>query len=149
MTDDFPNRLQCKHKCDNIFWREIMPATKSKSVRAPEASAVGEYRGKQIRTGNSYGFRFDRALFKSHPEFAGEVRAQVIAPGRMLVSVAHPLTKRTDPVMASFLAFLASDIAKAPQTIKPLERDLASRIDRLVEGVAAAQDESLGEESFL
>jgi antitoxin PrlF len=126
-----------------------MPATKSKSVRAPEAPATGEYRGKQMRAGNSYGFRFDRALFKSHPEFAGEVRAQVIAPGRMLVSVSEPVTKRRDPVMQAFLAFLAGDIARAPEAIKPLSPELARRIDRLVEKVAVSLNESLGEENLL
>jgi len=126
-----------------------MPVTKTKSVPALEASIGNEYRGKRTRTGNSYGFRFDRALFKSHPEFAGEVKAHVIAPGRMLVSVAEPITKRRDPVMQSFLAFLANDIAKAPETIKPMSLELARRIDRLVEGVSVSFDESLGEESLL
>jgi len=126
-----------------------MPIPKTKSIRTSQNEAGTEYRGKQARTGNSFGFRFDRALFKSHPEFVGEVKAQVIAPGRMLVSVAHPVAERTDPIMASFLAFLARDIATAPQTIRPLERDLANRIDRLVEGVVAVHDESLGEESLL
>lgn len=126
-----------------------MPTTKTKSIRTTEKPAGTEYRGKQTRTGNSFGFRFDRALFKSHPEFAGEVKAQVIAPGRMLVSVAEPVTERADPVMASFLAFLANDIAKAPETIQPMSRDLAQRIDRLVDEVAVAHDESLGEESLL
>ena len=126
-----------------------MPAAKAKLIRATLKGTGTEYRGKQTQMGNSFGFRFDRALFKGHPEFVGEVKAQVIAPGRMLVSVAQPVTERTDPVIASFLAFLASDIAKAPETIKPMGRDLAHRIDRLVEGVAAAHDESLGEESLL
>lgn len=125
-----------------------MPA-KSKSNRAPEKPTGTEYRGKQARTGNSFGFRFDRALFKSHPEFAGEVKAQVIAPGRMLVSVVEPVAECADPVMASFLAFLGSDIARAPETIQPMSRDLTTRIDRLVEGVAVSPDESLGEESLL
>lgn len=126
-----------------------MPATKTKSVHTPEASIGNEYRGKRTRTGNSYGFRFDRALFKSHPEFAGEVKAHVIAPGRMLVSVAEPVTERRDPVMQSFLAFLANDIAKAPERIKPMSRELAGRIDRLVEEVSVSCHESLGEESLL
>jgi antitoxin PrlF len=126
-----------------------MPTAKTKPARATEKPAGAEYRGKQTRTGNSFGFRFDRALFKSHPEFVGEVKAQVIAPGRMLVSVAEPVRERTDPVMASFLAFLASDIAKAPETIRPMSHDLAQRIDRLVEEVAVSPDESLGEESLL
>jgi antitoxin PrlF len=126
-----------------------MPTAKAKLNHATEKPTGTEYRGKQTRMGNSLGFRFDRALFKSHPEFVGEVKAQVIAPGRMLVSVAQPVTERTDPVMASFLAFLASDIAKAPETVKPMSPSLAQRIDRLVEGVAASPDESLGEESLL
>lgn len=126
-----------------------MPTTKSKSLR-PTAKSIGnEYRGKQTRTGNSFGFRFDRALFKSHPEFTGEVKAQVIAPGRMLVSVVEPVAERADPVMASFLAFLASDIANAPETVKPMNRNLAKRIDLLVEGVNAADNEPLSDESLL
>ncbi len=126
-----------------------MPATKTKSVRTAEASTENEYRGKRTRTGNSYAFRFDRALFKSHPEFAGEVKAHVIAPGRMLVSVAEPVTERRDPVMQSFLAFLANDIAKAPERVKPMSRELAGRIDRLVEEVSVSCNESLDEESLL
>jgi hypothetical protein len=132
-----------------MFWREIIPATKTKSVHTPEASIGNEYRGKRTRTGNSYGFRFDRALFKSHPEFAGEVKAHVIAPGRMLVSVAEPVTKRHDPVMQSFLAFLANDITKAPETIKPMSPELARRIDHLVEEVSVSCNESLNDESLL
>jgi len=124
-----------------------MPATKTKSAHVAEASANNEYRGKRTRAGN--GFRFDRALFKSHPEFAGEVKAHVIAPGRMLVSVAEQVTERRDPVMQSFLAFLANDIAKAPEGIKPMSPKLARRIDRLVEEVSVSCDASLDEESLL
>ena len=126
-----------------------MPTTKRKPIRASEKPIGTEYRGKQTRTGNSLGFRFDSALFKSHPEFAGEVKAHVIAPGRMLVSVTEPMARRADPVMASFLAFLASDIAKSPETMKPMSDDLAKRIDSLVEGVGALHDESLEEGSLL
>jgi prlF antitoxin for toxin YhaV_toxin len=138
-----------KHKCANISLRLTMPTTRPKPIRAFEKPIGTEYRGKQTRTGNSLGFRFDSALFKSHPEFAGEVKAQVIAPGRMLVSVAKPVAKGADPVMASFLAFLASDIAKAPETIMPMRDDLAKRIDSLIEGVTVSRDQPLGEESLL
>jgi len=126
-----------------------MAASRIKSARTSEKSTGNEYKGKQMRTGNSLGFRFDRALFKSHPEFAGEVKAHVIAPGRMLVSVAGQVTERRDPVMESFLAFLASDIARAPETVKPMSCELAQRIDSLVEGVTVSENESLGEESLL
>src|ERR1700728_1771352 len=99
----------------------------------PRKNTTG-YRGRQAKTGNSLGLRFDKALFRSHPEFSGEVRAHVIAPGRMLV-VAEPITKwrkrESDPVMEAFLSFLAADMATAPQKIKPLNRALADRIDAL------------------
>jgi hypothetical protein len=124
-----------------------MPATKTRSVRTPKVSTQNEYRGRRTRAGN--GIRFDRALFQSHPEFAGEVKAHVIAPGRMLVSVAEPVTKRRDPVMQSFLAFLANDIAKAPEGIKPMSPELARRIDRLVEKVSVSCHESLEGEILL
>src|SRR2546421_8492728 len=95
---------------------------------------VAWYRGKKAKTGNSLGIRFDKALFQSHPEFSGEVRAHVIAPGRMLV-VAEPLTKSLgregDPVMEAFLSFLATDMAGSPQQIKPLEAAMTERIDAL------------------
>lgn len=119
-----------------------MRATKSKIIQRREGSSGNEYRGKQARIGNSFGFRFDRALFKNHPEFTGEVKAHVIAPGRMLVSAAEPIVERRDPVMASFLGFLASDIAKAPETIQRMSDELARRIDRLVEGISISPNES-------
>lgn len=126
-----------------------MPTAKLKTVRVAEQPSGDEYRGKQVKTGNSLGFRFDRALFKSHPEFAGEVKAHVIAPGRMLVSVAEPVVERRDPVMASFLAFLANDIAKASETVKPMSPEFAQRIDRLVKGVSVSENESLGQDRLL
>src|ERR1035438_3637649 len=71
------------------------------------------YHGKQAKTGNSLGLRFERALFHSHPEFSGEVEAHVIGPGRMLVVAdLEPRRKNAeeDPVLSSFMSFLAADI---------------------------------------
>ncbi len=124
-----------------------VPTRESRS--AGKSRSAGEYRGKQTRTGNSLGFRFDGALFKSHPEFSGEVTAHVIAPGRMLVTVAEPLLEKRDAVMESFLAFLANDIASAPGAVKPLDTGLANRIDDLVAGVGVVDDEPLGDEILL
>jgi hypothetical protein len=45
---------------------------------AAQIRDTGVYRGKQAKTGNSLGLRFERALFHSHPEFNGEVKAHVI-----------------------------------------------------------------------
>lgn len=124
-----------------------MPAAKKRTVSTNGSSQSGamEYRGKQTKTGNSSGFRFEKALFKSHPEFNGEVTARVIAPGRMLI-VAETETRETrDPVLASFLAFLAQDIANDPRGIRPLNAKLAKRIAKLTKGIAVSPDEDLGD----
>jgi hypothetical protein len=110
------------------------------------------YRGKRAKTGNSLGLRFDKALFQSHPEFSGEVRAHVIAPGRMLV-VAEPAVKSrkqtADPVMESFLSFLADDMVWSPGQIKSLDRSLVKRIRTLVGHIPVNPDEDLGDEPIL
>jgi antitoxin PrlF len=123
-----------------------MPAPKKRatSISSNDQPGGTEYRGKQTRTGNSSGFRFEGALFKSHPEFNGGVRARVIAPGRMLVIAETKAQETTDPVMASFLAFLAQDIANAPQRILPLDGKLAKRMDKLTKGIAVSPGEDLG-----
>jgi prlF antitoxin for toxin YhaV_toxin len=99
---------------------------------------AGVYHGKQAKTGNSLGFRFERALFHSHPEFSGEVEAHIIGPGRMLV-VADPEAKRRtaeeDPVLSSFMSFLAADMQRSPEHIKPLDASVMERIGTLVSSV--------------
>jgi hypothetical protein len=119
--------------------------------RARRGKQTG-YRGKQAKTGNSLGIRFDKALFQSHPEFSGEVRAHVIAPGRMLV-VAEPATlprtSEQDPVLEAFLSFLASDMTRSPQQIKPLDPALAERVNALVGRLPVNPDEDLGDEPLV
>ncbi len=122
-----------------------MPTPKKGKPPVASQLAGTEYRGKLTKTGNSSGFRFEGALFKSHPEFNGEVRAHVIAPGRMLVLAETEAHETTDPVMTSFLAFLAQDIARAPQHIRPLDTKLAKRADKLTKGIAVSPDEDLGD----
>jgi hypothetical protein len=130
-----------------------MPQTKIKKTTAPPSSQSEqtEYRGKQAKTGNSLGFRFDRALFKSHPEFNGEVTATVIAPGRMLVSAQTNASgrQREDRVVAAFLAFLAKEMERKPQAIQPLDPALMNRIGALVGNVSVSPDEDLGDEDLL
>src|SRR5580700_8729000 len=111
-----------------------------------------EYRGKQAKTGNSLGLRFDRALFRSHPEFSGEVRAHVIAPGRMLVVAepeAKPDRREADPVMEAFLSFLAADMVRSPHLIKPPDGALMERVDSLVGHLSVDPNEDLGDTSLL
>ena len=131
-----------------------MPKTKMKkaSSRSSASKTTGtEYRGKQAKTGNSLGFRFDRALFKSHPEFNGEVSAKVIAPGRMLVTAetASSGQRHDDAVVGAFLAFLAKEMQRDPQAITPLTQSLTNRIGELVEDVSVSPEEDLGDEGLL
>jgi hypothetical protein len=113
---------------------------------------AGVYHGKQAKTGNSLGLRFERALFHSHPEFSGEVEAHIIGPGRMLV-VADPESKRRkaeeDPVLSSFMSFLAADMQRSPEHIKPLDAGVMERIGTLVGYVDTSPEEDLGNEALI
>ena len=127
--------------------------TRKKRERAPRSlENTGAYRGKQAKTGNSLGLRFERALFHSHPEFNGEVEAYVIGPGRMLV-VAEPEQKKRsaeeDPVLSSFMSFLASDMHRSPDHITPLDSDVLDRIGTLVRDVKTSPEEDLGDEALI
>ena len=129
-------------------------ATLNGSVRSGDRvkNAGQVYRGKQTRTGNSSGFRFESALFRSHPEFNGEVKAHVIAPGQMLVSAIAPSreeSEENDPVLEAFLAFLAKDMEDHPEQNKPLSADLMERIERLTQGMSVDPDEDLGDEVLI
>lgn len=113
---------------------------------------AGVYHGKQAKTGNSLGLRFERALFHSHPEFSGEVEAHIIGPGRMLV-VADPEPRRKsveeDPVLSSFMSFLAADMQRSPEHIKPLDAGVMERIGTLVSNVDTSPEENLGDEALI
>lgn len=127
-----------------------MAIARAKRLSAKQvASAAVEYRGRLTKTGNSQGFRFEGSFFKSHPEFHGEVKARVIAPGRLLVTAEVPEPDRTDPVMESFLAFLAADMVSAPEKIRPLNKGLMKEIAKLTKGVRVSPDEDLGDEALL
>jgi len=116
------------------------------------ARDAGVYHGKQAKTGNSLGLRFERALFHSHPEFNGEVEAHIIGPGRMLV-VADPEAKskhtEEDPVLSSFMSFLAADMQHSPEHIKPLDGGVVERIGTLVGNVDTSPEEDLGDEALI
>jgi hypothetical protein len=113
---------------------------------------AGVYHGKQAKTGNSLGLRFERALFHSHPEFSGEVEAHIIGPGRMLV-VADPKLKRKsveeDPALSSFMSFLAADMQRSPGHIQPLDAGVMERIGTLVSKTDTSPEEDLGDEALI
>ena len=129
----------------------FMPARSKTKQKIFRSSETTWYKGKQAKTGNSLGIRFDKALFQSHPEFNGDVRANVIAPGRMLVIAEHPSNSRheEDPVIASFLSFLASDLQRVPHRITPLDKRLVKQINRLTAGIDTDPSEDLGNDTGL
>jgi antitoxin PrlF len=122
--------------------------SKTRKTAKPTTTAP-VYIGKRTRTGNSLGFRFEQALFKSHPEFSGEVRAHVIAPGRLLVTAEPIETPAEDPVLAAFLAFLHKDMLDHPENIRPMSEARLRRIKALTKGIIVDENEDLGEENLL
>jgi antitoxin PrlF len=108
---------------------------------------MSSYTGTITTTGKSEAIRLEKALFKSHPEFSQKtkVRAHVIGPGMMLVSVADEITadNRADPVMAAFLSFLAEDISREPARVKPLAATRIKEARELTEGVTVDDSEAL------
>ena len=114
------------------------------------AGEVVEYIGKRTKTGNSMGFRFESALFRSHPEFSGEVRARVVAPGELLIKVMREkVAEEDDPVLGPFLALLAKDMVENPQKIRPLDEERMREIAELTKGDDVSAAEDLGEEELL
>ena len=100
------------------------------------------FSGKSTAIGNSNGFRFDAALFKANPEFFGEVRGTVLAPGQMLVSVVPTdeqqpelQDEEANPVMQAFLSFLEGQMAAHPELIEPVTEAQMAHIATLVDGV--------------
>jgi hypothetical protein len=53
----------------------------------------------------------------------------------LLILAEGQAQERTDPVIASFLAFLAQDIARAPHNILPLDAKLTRHPDKLTKGI--------------
>ena len=106
------------------------------------SSVVREYSGKVTPVGNSKGIRLDAAFFRAHPEFAGAVRATVLADGQVLLS-ARPSRKKAkaveaeDPVLLGFLGFLEAQMARSPRQIAAADRAQLARIGKLVKGVKA------------
>ena len=67
-----------------------------------------------------------------------------------LVVVAEQPSKRgrdEDPVVASFLSFLAAAMIRTPRRVAPLDKSLMRRIDRLVADIDTNPDEDLGDET--
>ena len=128
-----------------------MPAHTTPRPKGARTTETTWYKGKQAKTGNSLGLRFDKALFQSHPEFNGDVQASVIAPGRMLVVAQRSLKTnlKEDPVIASFLSFLATDMTRNPRRVMQLDESLIRRINRIAADIETDPDEELGDDALV
>ena len=114
---------------------------------------MSTYTGTITTTGKSEAIRLEKALFKSHPEFAqkSKVRAHVIGPGTMLVSVAGETAAapQADPVVAAFLSFLAMDTSKSPGRIRQLTARQIRQARALTRGVKVRDDDALPDDVTL
>jgi antitoxin PrlF len=116
-----------------------------KSIAQAGGIPAASYKGKITTAGTSEGFRFDKTLFRQHPEFKqkAEVRADVIGPGTILVSLINnpEMENEDDPVVSAFLAFLERDMLENPKTITRLSADQIARAKALTANVNVTDDE--------
>ena len=79
-----------------------------------------------------------------HLEKREKIRYTIQPDGNVLLSRAD--TNDEDPVLSSFLSFLASDIQKHPEHLRAATPELVSRIQGLVGGIDVDLDAPLHEE---
>jgi len=103
------------------------------------------YKGKITTAGTSEAIRLEKDLFRQHPEFkqAAEVRADIIGPGKMLISVLDNanIDNEDDPIVGAFLSFLEKDMATNPAAIIPLDSNVIARAKGVTAGVALTDDD--------
>jgi antitoxin PrlF len=103
------------------------------------------YKGKITTIGTSEGIRLDKNLFKQNPEFrqAAEVKADIIGPGKMLISVMNNpnLDNEDDPIVGAFLSFLENDMVKSPAAITPVDANAIARAKALTAGMTVTDDD--------
>ena len=114
---------------------------------------MATYVAKATTSGNSKALRFDRSLFRAHPEFAtGEFRVHVLGPGAMLVtSVARApgAEDEPDPVVEAYLAFVEQQMRAHPEHVRPFTPDDVRGLDRLLAKVVVDRNEDLGDDFTL
>ncbi len=103
-----------------------------------------DYTGSHATTGNSEAMRFDKRLFKQHPEFGGAVRARVLSKGVMLVTaesdaVADSPEEHEDPLLVAWLGFVEQDLGVSRDMLE----NRLTRLRELTDGIAVDPDEDL------
>lgn len=103
------------------------------------------YRGRRTTAGNSDAFRFDKQLFRQHPEFNGPVRAHVLSRGVLLVVAEQDagaeaaMEEHEDPMLAAWLGFIGQDHA----SLADMPEGRLEHLAALTEGVSVDDDEEL------
>lgn len=100
-----------------------------------------QYDGTITAQDDSRVIQLDPVFFKAHPEFSGDVRATVLAAGRVLLSATNTVLcpgedEDTDSVMLGFLQFLGKQVPARQDLIESADHKQLSRIGKLVEGVS-------------
>lgn len=112
-----------------------------------------KYTGSVTTTGKSEAIRLEKALFRQHPEFRqrAKVEAHVIGPGQMLVSVIdhEDVNAGEDPIVMSFLSFLAKDIADHPDRVTALPEDTIACAMELTSNVVVSDDDAIADDITL
>ena len=103
------------------------------------------YKGKITTSGTSEAIRLEKELFRQNPEFKqqAEVRADIIGPGKMLISVVSPPAPfvEEDPIVGAFLSFLENDMLKNPGSITPLDEHTIAQAKALTANVVLSEDD--------
>ena len=105
------------------------------------------YTGKATSVGNSKALSFEKALFRSHPQFAtGRFTAHVISDTVMLVTSvnqAEPAESEDDPLLTAWLGFIEADIARNPARLKEIDEATIREAEDLVRGIDVDLDAPL------
>jgi antitoxin PrlF len=102
------------------------------------------YNGTHTTSGNSEAMRFDKRLFKQHPEFGGAVRARILSKGVMLVTAdsdaeLHSPQEHEDSLLVAWLGFIEQDFSSAHD----MPDDRLAQMHALTTGVVVDPDEAL------
>ncbi len=116
----------------------------------------GGFKGAITTTGSSEAIRFERALFRLHPEFRQKaaIEAHVIGRGMLLVHVlddepGQEQGEHDDPLVGAFLAFLESDVISHPERIAPLSASQVARAVELTRDVVVTDDDEIPDDITL
>lgn len=107
---------------------------------------AGVFQGRATTAGNSEALRFDKALFRQHPEFRGPVTGRVVGPGVMLVVADAPPAPEGegDPMLAAWLSFIEGDA----RHLSDMPDGRLEALEQLVEGVEVSPDDDLDAAAF-